>query len=119
MTEAEALSVESGKLLAEYEGKWKSSAEHAKALHAEMKAILDKFRTTALAKATAEALRIQKEATLVAQSESAKATLLLQRELASKSIQAASTYLANHLTDDDRKKLVHEYMEILGHGSPG
>jgi len=115
--EAEAQYRESEKSLKEWQRNRDASEAHAKTQFEEAKAAMVRQRESALAAAKTEAERVKRESRLVGQSELAKAKELLQREVVLKSVQVAQGYLAGHLSDKDRQKLVSEYVEILGNGT--
>lgn len=115
--EAEKLWKEADADLRHWEGEWKSSEAHAKQLLDEARASSEHLKKTSLEKAATEASRIQREGELLGQTELARAKRSLQREVAERSIRAASQYLSGHVAEEDRSKLLNEYVEIVGHGS--
>jgi F-type H+-transporting ATPase subunit b len=116
ISEAERMASEASRELSKWETSWRSCEAHSKTMFDEAKVQLQKFRESALSRARNEAVRIRKEGELVGQSERVKAKATLEREIVEKSIFFAGQYLGTHLREDDRHKLVSDYVEIVGNG---
>lgn len=116
VVEAEKLAEESGKMLSQWETAMKSAEAHAQSLIDEAKQMIDRFRKSTEERVKTELARIKKEVELVGQSEVLKAKASLQREVVEHSVQAASQYLKTHLTDEDGRRIVTEYVEMVGNG---
>lgn len=114
---AETQFTESQKRLKTWETNTRDAEAHAKAQLDDAKVAIKRQREAALVTAKSEAERVTKESRLVGRSETARAKEALQREIATQSVRLAEAYLVGHLTDNDRQKLVGEYVEILGNGA--
>ena len=103
------------------ENEWKAKASGAKSeveqLYGDANASLDRQKKATGERAKREGERIRQEAKLVAQSELTRVIHQLQKEFAHQSVDMAGKYLEGHLAEDDRKSLVKNYTEIVGHGT--
>lgn len=104
---------ESSTLLSEWIKKTSSIESKSHEMLEEARLTVARFRNTALENAKNEADRLSKEAKLAQETEIKRAKLLLQKELVEKSLLLAEGYLNKNLSDEDRKKLVANYVETL------
>jgi F0F1-type ATP synthase membrane subunit b/b' len=119
IAEGEKASAEAAVLLNEWEAKWKTSEAYAKQMFDEAKSTIERVRLSTVEKAKAESERVRREARLGADTEARRAMRLLEQEMSEKSLNLAQNFLNKNITDDDRKTLVTEYVEIVGNGHSG
>lgn len=117
--EAETLSGEAKRLLDEAEKNWASSQEYTRQFAAEAKGSIARFREQTVSAARSEAERVKGEAERVEQSERARARNALEQELAQRSVALARKYLASHLDEKERHKLISDYVEMVRNGTAG
>lgn len=117
LLEAESLSSEARTALSRWEMNWKNIEAHSKSMFDDAKGTIERFRASSLSKTKHEAERLKHEAVLVSKSEMLKAKQELQRELAKRSLTLVQQYLGSHLNEEDRHRLVTDYVEIVGNGS--
>lgn len=116
INEAEHLATDASAELSKWENNIKASEAYSVKSMEEAKAQIQRLRETTLARARTEATRIQKEGELVGQSERTRAKAILESEIVEKSLYFAKQYLATHVREEDRHKLVSEFVETVGNG---
>jgi F0F1-type ATP synthase membrane subunit b/b' len=119
IAEGEKLSVDAAKLLNEWDSKWKQCEAYSKSMMDEAKITIERLRSNGLDKAKLESERIAREGTMVAETEMVRVKSHLQREIALRSLVLSQNYLKKHLAEDDRKRLVNEYLEKVSNGNGG
>lgn len=117
MKEAEVFSRQA---LADY-SKWQKSFQdkdaHIRQMEEDSKSMVAKLKERTEVHAKNESERIKKDATLMATSETQKASEKLQNEVVAGSLEIAEKYLAQHMPATDRAKLVEQYVELVRNGS--
>lgn len=116
IAEAQTLATDASRELKKWEASWTSGEVYSKTMFDEAKVQLAKQHEGAIVRAKNEAVRISKEGELVGHSEGVKAKAMLEREIIEKSVFFAGQYLEGHLREDDRHKLVSDYVEAVGNG---
>lgn len=114
--EAEKEYAEASAVEKEWQAKWDGSKAELSQAQSDASSSLERQKKQTIDRAKHEADRIRQEAKMVAAGEISRATSVLQREFARKSVEMAGKYLEGHLGDEDRKSLVKNYTEIVGNG---
>jgi F-type H+-transporting ATPase subunit b len=114
--DAERLAAEAQKALAQWESKWDSSQALSKKNFSEAEASLALVKKNTLEAAAMQASRIQADSKRVAQGEVARAKNNLKKEFVLKSVEVAGRYLGRNIREEDRHKLVSEYLEKVVNG---
>ncbi len=115
--EAEKIATEAHKELATWEANWSQAKIHAQQNQLDSENSLIRFKEKTLAEAKHEAERIKKEAELMSSGETTKAKKGIEREVIGRSVELADLYLGEHLSVQDKHKLVTEFVELVGHGA--
>lgn len=100
-----------------WEQNWSEAQGHAKQNHIDCENSMKRLREKTLADAKHEAERISKEAELMSSGEILKAKRELQKDAIKRSVELAELYLGEHLSGQDKHKLVTEFVELVGHGT--
>lgn len=119
IAEGEKLSADAAKLLGEWDSKWKQCEAYSKELMDEAKITIERLRASGLDKAKLESERIAREGKMAAETDLIRAKSNLQRDIALRSLGLSESYLNTHLAEEDRKRLVGEYMEKVSNGNGG
>lgn len=114
IAESEKQYQEAEKLLSESEVAWKESSAHAKAQFEEAKKNIERLRNEVIRTSEAQAIRIREEAKRTAQSEVEKAGQALRKEIFEMSFQLAIRFMQKSLTEEDRSKIVAEFVHDVG-----
>lgn len=114
IAEAQKQSQEAEKLYTEFEVNWKGASSHAETHRQQSILGIERLRETTLSSARIQAKRVQEEAKMVGLGEVAKAKQALSREIVDKAIQMAAQFLRRSLNEEDKQRLVMEYVEALG-----
>ncbi len=101
--------------------KWEGALSNIEAdavnFEGQAKEAVQRGRKHILETAEKDAARIKVEAKLMGDTEAKKLQNVLQKEVASRSIQAAQLYLNAHFTEKDHHKVVAEYLESVHGGT--
>ena len=117
IAEADKMALEAGAILNRWESSWKACEAHAKKLMEDGKETMHRLRETTLQRSRLEAERIHKDGKLMGQSEILKTKRVLQEDLAHRSVFLATRYLTDHIPDEDKHRLVTDYVESVVVGS--
>ncbi len=117
MKEAEAFSRDALIDFEKWQKNFKEKDAHIRQMEVDSQSSLEKLKERTLAQAKTEAERIKKDASLMATSETLKASEQLQKEVVAGSLEVAERYLTQNLPTKDKAKLVEQYVELVRNGS--
>lgn len=80
---------------------------------------LKRYSESTLARANAEAVRIDQDSKVVIAAESQRAKRTLRRQLALESVEQARAYLGRNVDSKDNEKLLGDYLERVSDGHAG